>query len=51
VFDATTKDGREAYLLLYVLWLAVETAGTLLLLALSNLHDPGASLLALLAAY
>jgi hypothetical protein len=38
--DATTQDGREAYILHYVLWLACECGGTLLLLAISNLHDP-----------
>jgi len=38
--DARTRDDREAYVLHYVLWLACECGGTLLLLAMSNLHDP-----------
>ena len=38
--DATARDGREAYLLEYLLWLAFECGGTFLLLAMSNMHDP-----------
>ena len=38
--DVTTQDARELYVMHYVFWLACECGGTLLLLALSNLHDP-----------
>jgi hypothetical protein len=38
--DATTRDGREAYVVEYLLWLGCECGGTGLLLALSNMHDP-----------
>ena len=38
--DVATQDARELFVMHYVFWLACECGGTLLLLALSNLHDP-----------